>query len=99
MSQRYPGIILAFATMLFSFTRDWFIVQDAGSVKNQRKAMFDSIIEFEIGAIIEQMAIYIMSPIFIPGFSLNTFIYSGGLHLIYAHANKGTITAVANLED
>jgi hypothetical protein len=61
--------------------------------------MFDSIIEFEKGAIIEQMAIHIRSPFSIVGFSLNTFTYSRGLHLIYAHANKGTVTAVENLED
>jgi hypothetical protein len=61
--------------------------------------MFDSIIEFEIGAIIKQVAIHIRSPIFIVGFLLNTFIYSRGLHLISAHANKGTVTAVENLED
>ncbi|MHC4574353.1 MAG: lipid-A-disaccharide synthase N-terminal domain-containing protein [Planctomycetota bacterium] len=44
-------------------------------------------------------SIHIKNPVFILGFSLNTFIYLRNLHLIYNHAQKGVVTAVEKGED
>jgi lipid-A-disaccharide synthase-like uncharacterized protein len=44
-------------------------------------------------------SIHIKNPVFILGFSLNTFIYIRNIHLIYKHAKRGVVTAVEKIED
>ena len=39
-------------------------------------------------------SIHIKNPIFILGFSLNTFIYMRNLHLIYRHSKKALVTVI-----
>jgi len=44
-------------------------------------------------------SIHIKNPIFMLGFSLNTFIYLRNIHLIYKHAKKGAVTVIEKAED
>ncbi len=44
-------------------------------------------------------SIHRMEPIFILGFSLNTFIYIRNLHLIYKHKKIGEVTMIEKDED
>ena len=44
-------------------------------------------------------SIHIKNPIFMLGFSLNTFIYLRNLHLIYKHTEKGVVTGIEKAED
>jgi lipid-A-disaccharide synthase-like uncharacterized protein len=39
------------------------------------------------------------NPIFMLGFSLNMLVYLRNLHLIYKHAQKGTVTVIEEAED
>lgn len=44
-------------------------------------------------------SVHIKNPVFMLGFSLNTFIYLRNLHLIYRHAGKSTVTVLEKGED
>jgi len=44
-------------------------------------------------------SIHRSEPIFILGFSLNTFIYVRNIHLIFKHKKTGTVTPVEQEED
>lgn len=44
-------------------------------------------------------SIHIKNPVFMLGFSLNTFIYIRNIHLIYKHAQKGAVTVIEKGED
>ena len=50
-------------------------------------------------SILLSYSIHIKNPIFMMGFSLNTFIYLRNIHLIYKCAKKGAMADIESTED